>query len=82
MAVLIALAAISLFAAGVTIGIIGVACVAVRREDKYLTLTSKPTDNVTLAGRWLNGVYVRAPDRPSGASTVSTEMEGERGNGR
>ena len=82
MAILIALAAIGLFAAGATAGVIGVVCVAVHREDKFLTLTSKPTDNVTRAGRWLNGVGVRAPGRPFPASTVRTETEGEPGNGR
>lgn len=61
MAALIALAAVGLFAAGVAAGIIGVVCVASRREDKNLTLTSQATDNVTRAGRWLNGVGVRGP---------------------
>ena len=63
MAALIALAAVGLFAAGVAAGIIGVVCVAVRREDKNLTLTSQAADHVTRAGRWLNGVGVRAPRR-------------------
>lgn len=82
MAVLIALGAIGLFAAGVTTGIIGVVCLAVHREERFFTLTSKPPDNVTRAGRWLNGVYVRYPGRPFRASTASTEIDGERGNGR
>ena len=60
MAILIALAAIGLFVAGAATGIIGVVCVAIRREDKNLTLTSQPTDRVTRAGRWLNGAHVRA----------------------
>ena len=60
MATLIALAAIGLFLAGAATGIIGVVCVAIRREDKKLTLTSQPTDRVTRAGRWLNGAHVRA----------------------
>jgi len=60
MAALIALAAVGLFAAGATAGIIGVVCVAIRREDKNLTLTSQATDNVTRVGRWVNGVHVRA----------------------
>jgi len=63
MAALIALAAVGLFAAGVATGIIGVVSVAIRREDKNLTLTSQATDNVTRAGRWLNGVGVRVPRR-------------------
>jgi hypothetical protein len=60
MAALIALAAIGLFGAGVTTGILGVVTVAIRREEKNLTLTSQATGNVTRAGRWLNGVGVRA----------------------
>ena len=63
MAPLIALAAIGLFAAGVTAGIVGVVSVAIRREEKNLTLTSEATDPVTRTGRWVNGVYVRAPRR-------------------
>ena len=63
MAALIAFAAIGLFGAGVTTGILGVVTVAIRREEKNLTLTSAATDPVTRAGRWVNGVYVRAPRR-------------------
>ena len=63
MALLIAFAAIGLFAAGVTAGIVGVVSVAIRREDKNLTLTREATDPVTRTGRWVNGVYVRAPRR-------------------
>jgi len=63
MAALIALAAFVLFAAGVVAWIIGVACVAIRREETNLTLTSQATDHVTRAARWLNGVGVRAPHR-------------------
>ena len=67
MAPLIALAAIGLFAAGVTAGIVGVVSVAIRREEKNLTLTSEATDPVTRTGRWVNGVYVRAPRRAASA---------------
>ena len=64
MAVLIAVAAIFLFAAGVVAGITGVVAVAVRREERNRTLTSAAApDNVARAGRWLNGSYVRAPRR-------------------
>jgi hypothetical protein len=56
---LIALAAVGLFAAG----IVGVASVAIRREEKSHTLTSEATDPVTQAGRWVNGAYVRDPRR-------------------
>jgi hypothetical protein len=65
MAALIALAAVGLFAAGATAGIIGVVCMAIRREDRNLTLTSQATDNVTRTGCWVNGVGVRAPRRPN-----------------
>ena len=60
MATLIALGAIGLFITGAATGIIGVVCLAIRREDKNLTLTSQATDNVSRAGRWLTGVHVRA----------------------
>jgi hypothetical protein len=63
MASLIALAEIGLFAAGVIAGIVGVVSVAIRPEEKNLTLTSEATDPVTQAGRRMNGVYVRAPHR-------------------
>jgi hypothetical protein len=63
MALLIALTAIGLFAAVVTAGIVGVVSLAIRREEKYFTLTSETTDPVTRMGRWVNGVYVRAPRR-------------------
>jgi hypothetical protein len=63
MAALIALAAIAVFAAGIFAGVIGVATLAIRREERNLTLTSGSTDTVTRAGRWLNAVYVRSPHR-------------------
>ena len=63
MAALIALTAFVLFAGGVVAGITGVVCVAIRREEKHLTLTSKATSHVTRAGRLLNGVGVRGPHR-------------------
>ena len=60
MATLIALTATGLFIAGAATGVIGVVCLAIRREDKNLTLTSQPTDRVTRAGRRLNGAHFRA----------------------
>ncbi len=63
MAALIALAAIGVFAAGIFAGVIAVVSVAIRREEHNLTLISGATDAVTWVGRWLNGVYVRAPRR-------------------
>ena len=72
MATLIALGAIGLFITGAATGIIGVVCLAIRREDKNLTLTSQATDHVTRAGRWLNGVGVRAPHRSAPAGRETT----------
>ena len=74
MAALIAFAAIGLFAAGVIAGIIGVVSVAIRREERNLTLTSEGTDSVTRAGRWLNGVYVRAPRRIAAADRETARI--------
>ncbi len=64
MASLIALAAFGLFASGVIAGITGMVSMAIHREEKSLTLTSAATDPVTQAGRWVNGMHVRAPRRP------------------
>jgi hypothetical protein len=57
----IALAAIGLCAAGMLAGIVGVVSVAIRREEKNLTLTGVATGKVVRLGRRLNGVYVRVP---------------------
>jgi hypothetical protein len=35
--------------------------VAIRREKRNQILASEPTDAVTAAGRWLNGLHVRRP---------------------
>ncbi len=67
MAALTALAAAGLFAAEVITGIVGLAAVAIRREERNLTLTSGATDNLTMAGRWLDGMHVRAPHRAAAA---------------
>jgi len=72
MAVLITLAALSLFTAGIVAGIIGVVCVAIRREETNLTLTSEATDPVIRAGRRLNGVGIRAPGRSAAAGRDTT----------
>jgi hypothetical protein len=78
MAVLIALMAVCLFAAGAAAGIIGVAAVAIRREERNLTLTSDTPGQVASAGRWLNGLYVRAPAAPPPA-TRTRRRPGPRG---
>jgi hypothetical protein len=72
MAALIALAALGLFTAGVVAGIIGVVCVAIRREETNLTLTSEATDRVTRAGRRLTGVGIRGPHRSAAAGRETT----------
>ena len=56
-------AAIALFAAGAYAVIICVVSLAIRREDKHLTLTGEAPGTVTRAGRLLTGVGVRAPRR-------------------
>jgi len=61
MAVPIALAAISLLAATVSAGLVVVVSVAVRKEDRNLTLTSQATGNLTRMGRRLTGVHVVRP---------------------
>jgi hypothetical protein len=64
MASLIVPGAVCLFMAGMVAGITGMVTVAIRREEKNLTLTSPATGPVIRAGRWVNGVHVRAPRRP------------------
>jgi hypothetical protein len=70
MTALIALVAICLFAAGLAAGIVAVVALAVRREERNLTLTRAAPDPVTCTGRWLTGLYVRAPRR-----TVTDDRE-------
>ena len=74
MAALIALAAICLFAAEALAGITGVVAVAIRREDRNLTLTSQAPDTVTRAGRWLTGLHVRALRRTATAGREKTPV--------
>ena len=68
MAALIALLAICLFAAGAAAGIIAVVAIASRREERNLTLTSDAPGQLASAGRWLNGLYIRAPAAPPPAA--------------
>jgi hypothetical protein len=63
MAALITLVAICLSAAGVGIAILGVAVLAIRREERNLTLTGAAPDALSRAGRRLTGLYVRSPHR-------------------
>ena len=74
MATLIALVASGLFASGAIAGIVGVVSVAIRLEERKFTLTSKAPDNVTRAGRLLNGVYIRAPRRAAAADRQTTPV--------
>jgi hypothetical protein len=64
---LIALAALAVFTAGVTTGILGVLTVATRREETSLTLTRDAPGHLTQTARRLNGAYARAPRRTSAA---------------
>jgi hypothetical protein len=64
MATLIALGAIGMLIAGVIAAATAMMSVAIRREEKNLTLTREAPDQLTRAARWLNGVYARAP-RPT-----------------
>jgi len=74
MAVLIVLAAVGLGAAGVSAGLIGMVSVAIRREEKNLTLTSVATGKVVRLGGWLNGVYVRVPRHIAAADRQTTHI--------
>ena len=61
MATLIVLSAVGVSAAGSFAGIIGLMGVAIHREEKIRTLTSEATGTLIQVGRWVNGVYIRAP---------------------
>jgi hypothetical protein len=64
--------AVGLCAAGVLAGIVGMVSLAIRREEKHLTLTGAATGTVVRLGRRLNGVYVRAPRRTAAADRQAT----------
>ncbi len=64
MATLTALAAVALLIVVVIAAAIGLMGVAIRREEKNLTLTREAPDQLTRAARWLNGAYARAPHQP------------------
>jgi protein-S-isoprenylcysteine O-methyltransferase Ste14 len=74
MAVPIALTAISLIVAVVSAGLIGVVSMAIRKEEKILTLTTGPTDNLSKVGRRLTGVHVRPPLRITLANRETTPV--------
>ena len=63
MTALIALVAICLLAAGLTAGILAVVALAIRREERNLTLTRAAPGPLARTGRRLTGLYVRAPRR-------------------
>jgi hypothetical protein len=63
MTALIALLAICLFAAGLATGILAVTALAIRREERNLTLARAAPDPLSRTGRWLTGLHVRAPRR-------------------
>jgi hypothetical protein len=62
MAGVVAVVAISLFLAGVAVGVIAIVAVAVRREDRRYTLASDAPDRLSRSTRWLNGVGRRDLD--------------------
>jgi hypothetical protein len=76
MAALIALAALGLFAAGATAGIIGVVSVAIRWEEKNLTLTSAaPCDpGSTLAERGVGARSAARRCRPGGGPCLARQQ--------
>jgi MFS superfamily sulfate permease-like transporter len=53
---------ITSLAAGITVGVIGLVTLNVRREERYQTLIRPVEDSVTRAVRRVNGVYVRDQD--------------------
>ena len=55
-----------IFSFGVITGIILLVSLASRREDRRARLSREAPDRVTLAGRYLTGLYVRRPgDEPT-----------------
>ena len=66
MAAPIPLLAVSLLPAGAVAASLTVVSVAVRREDKPLTLASPAPGTVTRVNRRLAGAYARAPRRGGG----------------
>jgi hypothetical protein len=67
MTVTIVSAALGLFGAGVAAAVIGVVSLAIHGEERNLTLTGEAPNALTRTGRFMNGVYVRAP-RLTGAA--------------
>jgi hypothetical protein len=58
MTVLITLTAISLFVVAGLAGLTGVVSVAIRKEDKNLTLATTAPGTLTRVARWLTGLHV------------------------
>ena len=55
-----------IFTFGVITGIVFLVSLASRREDRRAKLSREAPDRVTLAGRYLTGLYVRRPgDEPT-----------------
>jgi hypothetical protein len=74
MTVLIALAAAGLCVGGVFAVIIGAVSLAIRREERSLTLTSEVTGTVIRMARRLNGLYVRGPRRAAAADRQAARL--------
>jgi hypothetical protein len=62
MASVIAIGIFAFFAVGAMVGFLAMVAIAVRREERGLTLTSKASDRVVLGARRVNGVYRRDLD--------------------
>ena len=58
MTIPITLTAISLFVAAVLTGLTGIVSVAIRKEDKNLTLATTAPGPLTQVARWLTGLHV------------------------
>jgi hypothetical protein len=58
MTIPITLTAISLFVAAVLAGLTGIVSVAIRKEDKHLTLATTAPGHLTRVARWLTGLHV------------------------
>ncbi len=61
MTAVVVLAISVVFVTGMITGVIFLVSLASRREDRRARLSREAPDRVTLAGRWLTGLYVRRP---------------------
>jgi hypothetical protein len=57
-----ALVAVALIAAGVTVGVVAVICVAIRRDEKAHRRAIKSSDRIAGFARGACGYYTRLPE--------------------